>query len=143
MLPYAQVKVQKQGNGNPQAGGHLRDNGWLLPYLQQQDNNLVRFDINNSAIYQNEHQLKMCLPSGSSEIRMSLFLHQVCRNVSLHQCLSNGCSAVNGCRQNESLIKTSQFIAFSHVTGSKTWTSSVSQPQIFRSRLKRIKQRYI
>ncbi len=44
----------------------------------------------------------------SSEIRMSLFLHQVCRNVSLHQCLSNGCSAVNGCRQNESLIKTSQ-----------------------------------
>ncbi len=23
-------------------------------------------------------------------------------NVSLHQCLSNGCSAVNGCRQNES-----------------------------------------
>ncbi len=33
---------------------------------------------------------------------MSLFLHQVCRNVSLHQCLSNGCSAVNGCRQNES-----------------------------------------
>ncbi len=41
-----------------------------------------------------------------SEIRMSLFLHQVWRNVS--QCLSNGCSAVNGCRQNESLIKTSQ-----------------------------------
>ncbi len=30
----------------------------------------------------------------SSQIRMSLFLHQVCRN---------GCSAVNGCRQNESL----------------------------------------
>ncbi len=28
--------------------------------------------------------------------------------VFLHQCLSNGCSAVNGCRQNESLIKTSQ-----------------------------------
>uniref|UniRef100_A0A8C1NNT7 Pyrroline-5-carboxylate reductase catalytic N-terminal domain-containing protein n=1 Tax=Cyprinus carpio TaxID=7962 RepID=A0A8C1NNT7_CYPCA len=26
----------------------------------------------------------------------------VCRNVALHQCLSNGCSAVNGCRQNES-----------------------------------------
>ncbi len=32
---------------------------------------------------------------------MSLFLHQVCRNVSLHRCLSNGCSAVNGCRQIE------------------------------------------
>ncbi len=31
----------------------------------------------------------------SSEIRMSVFLHQVWRNV----------SAVNGCRQNESLIK--------------------------------------
>ncbi len=43
-----------------------------------------------------------------SKIRMSLFLHQIWRNVSLHQCLSNGCSAVNGCRQNESLIKTSQ-----------------------------------
>ncbi len=26
----------------------------------------------------------------------------------MHQCLSNGCSAVNGCRQNESLIKTSR-----------------------------------
>ncbi len=38
----------------------------------------------------------------SSEIRMSLFLHQIWRNVSLHHCLSNGCSAVNGCRQNES-----------------------------------------
>ncbi len=30
----------------------------------------------------------------SSEIRMSLFLHQVWRNVSLHQCLSNGCEWV-------------------------------------------------
>ncbi len=38
---------------------------------------------------------------------LGLFLHQIWRNVSLHQCLSNGCSAVNGCRQNESLIKTS------------------------------------
>ncbi len=27
------------------------------------------------------------------------------RFVSLHRCLSKGCSAVNGCRQNESLIK--------------------------------------
>ncbi len=26
----------------------------------------------------------------------------------LEKCLSNGCSAVNGCRQNETLIKTSQ-----------------------------------
>ncbi len=33
---------------------------------------------------------------------MSLFLHQVWRNVALHHLLSNGCSAVNGCRQNES-----------------------------------------
>ncbi len=49
-------------------------------------------------------KIKMCL----SKISMSVFLHQVCRSVSLHQCLSNGCSAVNGCRQNESLIKTSQ-----------------------------------
>ncbi len=30
----------------------------------------------------------------SSEIRMSLILHQVCRNVSLYQCLSNGCEWV-------------------------------------------------
>ncbi len=36
----------------------------------------------------------------SSEIRMSVFLNQVCRNVSM----CNGCSAVNGCRQNESLV---------------------------------------
>ncbi len=34
---------------------------------------------------------------------MSLSLHQIWRNVALHHCLSNGCSAVNGCRQNESL----------------------------------------
>ncbi len=27
---------------------------------------------------------------------------QILRNVALHQCLSNGSSAVNGCRQNES-----------------------------------------
>ncbi len=33
---------------------------------------------------------------------MSLFLHQIWRNVALHHLLSNGCSAVNGCRQNES-----------------------------------------
>ncbi len=33
---------------------------------------------------------------------MSLFLHQIWRNVALHHLLSNGSSAVNGCRQNES-----------------------------------------
>ncbi len=38
----------------------------------------------------------------TAKIRMSLFLHQICRNVSLHQLLTNGCSAVNGCRQIES-----------------------------------------
>ncbi len=32
---------------------------------------------------------------------MSLFLHQIWRNVALHHCLTNGSSAVNGCRQNE------------------------------------------
>ncbi len=36
------------------------------------------------------------------KIRMSLFLHQIWRNVAFHHCLSNGCSAVNGSRQNES-----------------------------------------
>ncbi len=30
---------------------------------------------------------------------MSLFLHQIWRNVALHHLLTNGCSAVNGCRQ--------------------------------------------
>ncbi len=40
-------------------------------------------------------------------LTLSLFLHQIWRNVASHQCLINGCSAVNGCRQNESLIKTS------------------------------------
>ncbi len=44
----------------------------------------------------------------SSKMKMSLLLYQVCRNVSLYQCLINGCSAVNGCHQNESLIQTSQ-----------------------------------
>ncbi len=50
---------------------------------------------------------KMNMATPSRPFEMSLFLHQVWRNVSLHQCLSNGCSAVNGCRQNECLIKTS------------------------------------
>ncbi len=43
------------------------------------------------------------LPLRPHEIRMSLF-----SSSGLEKCLSNGCSAVNGCRQNESLIKTSQ-----------------------------------
>ncbi len=50
-------------------------------------------------------KMKMCwnvLSLRPFKIRMSLFLHQIWRNVALHQCLSNGCSAVNGCRQNES-----------------------------------------
>ncbi len=47
----------------------------------------------------------MSSPSGYS----SLFLHQIWRNIALHHLPSNGCSAVNGCRQNESLIKTSQY----------------------------------
>ncbi len=33
-------------------------------------------------------------------------------------CLSNGCSAVNGCRQSESLIKTSQHSSPSATGGS-------------------------
>ncbi len=36
------------------------------------------------------------------KIYMSLFLYQIWRNVALHHLFSNGCSAVNGCRQNES-----------------------------------------
>ncbi len=43
-----------------------------------------------------------------ANIHLSSEQMQIWRNASLHQCLSNGCSAVNGCRQNESLIKTSQ-----------------------------------
>uniref|UniRef100_A0A8C1L909 Protein tyrosine kinase 7 (inactive) n=1 Tax=Cyprinus carpio TaxID=7962 RepID=A0A8C1L909_CYPCA len=39
------------------------------------------------------------LLSSSSSSRPVISLHL---NVALHQCLSNGCSAVNGCRQNES-----------------------------------------
>ncbi len=49
--------------------------------------------------------LKIC--SSSVHLRSGWVCFFI-RNVSLHQCLSNGCSAVNGCRQNESLIKTSQ-----------------------------------
>ncbi len=55
---------------------------------------------------------------------MSLFHHQIWRNVSLHHCLSNGCSAVNGCRQNESLIKTvHQLMSFYLKTKAETNTS--------------------
>ncbi len=42
------------------------------------------------------------LPLKPSKIRMSLFLHQIWRNVAFHHLLSNRSSAVNGCRQNES-----------------------------------------
>ncbi len=38
---------------------------------------------------------------------MSLFLHQIWRNAELHHLLTNGSSAVNGCRQNESPKKSS------------------------------------
>ncbi len=51
-------------------------------------------------------------PQSSDQIKKEYFTQKrkcakMC-SLSLHQCLSNGCSAVNGCRQNESLIKTSQ-----------------------------------
>ncbi len=50
-----------------------------------------------------------CTHPQATQDRMSLFLHQIWRNAALHH-FTNGCSAVNGCRQNESkqLIKTSQ-----------------------------------
>ncbi len=37
-----------------------------------------------------------------SKMQMNLFLHQIWRNVALNHLLTNGSSAVNGCRQNES-----------------------------------------
>jgi len=38
---------------------------------------------------------------------ISLFPNSVWRNIALYHLLTNGSSAVNGCRRNESLIKTS------------------------------------
>ncbi len=35
---------------------------------------------------------------------MGLFLHQIWRNLALHHLLTNGSSAVNGCRQNEGIF---------------------------------------
>ncbi len=56
--------------------------------------------------------MTICWKSAHPQVKMqmSLFLLQIWINVALHYLLSNGCSAVNGCRQNESkqLIKASQ-----------------------------------
>ncbi len=49
-----------------------------------------------------EKYVENVLNLGPYKIRMSLFLHQIWRNVALHHLLINGSSAVNGCRQNES-----------------------------------------
>ncbi len=35
-------------------------------------------------------------------------VEQICRNLALYHLLTSGCSVVNGCRQNDSPIKTSQ-----------------------------------
>uniref|UniRef100_A0A672PEH8 Anaphase-promoting complex subunit 16 n=2 Tax=Cyprininae TaxID=2743694 RepID=A0A672PEH8_SINGR len=60
----------------------------------------TRFGLRKGIVQRkmNINVLKMCSRSGHPRLN----LHQVWRNVALHQCLSNGCSAVNGCRQNES-----------------------------------------
>ncbi len=42
----------------------------------------------------------MTLPQAIRNVDEFAF-HQILRNVALYQCLSNGCSTVNGCRQNE------------------------------------------
>ncbi len=41
--------------------------------------------------------------------------------LALHQCLSNGCSAVNGCRQNESLINNITIIHTTPVSSDNIW----------------------
>ncbi len=49
----------------------------------------------------NETLLKMCSPSGHQRCRWVSSQEQIWRNLVLHHFLTNGSSAVNGCRQNE------------------------------------------
>ncbi len=53
-------------------------------------------------VHQKFKVAEKCLTLRLSKMLMSLFLHQIWRNVTFHHLFSNGCSAVNGCRQNES-----------------------------------------
>ncbi len=76
---------------------------------KEQDFILLRCNVgrpsgNSLPKTENLKMQKMYSPLRPSEMYLILFLHQMCRNVSLHR-LSNGCCAMNGCRQNESLKK--------------------------------------
>ncbi len=70
-----------------------RSDGWIEHFFSYQRNDSLKHE-----------NLLQCT---HTQYIIQMFLHQIWRNVALHQCLINGCSAVNGCRQNESLIKTS------------------------------------
>ncbi len=64
-------------------------------FSQPSGNQSDRFMLKNTTWHQISPALlgtlsEMCSPS----VHPSLFLHHVCRSVSLHQCLSNGCEWV-------------------------------------------------
>ncbi len=86
---------------------HLRLNT-LTPQLEHKRRRMAHtLTFNTSARGWKEYSpnyknTKNVLALRASKIRMSLFLNQIWRNVSLHHLLTNGSSEVNGCRQIES-----------------------------------------
>ncbi len=68
---------------------------WAGPWINLRDSSL-----------KNENVLNIYSPSGHLRCRLVwVFLKtQIWRNLALHQLLTNGSSAVNGCRQNENVL---------------------------------------
>ncbi len=68
---------------------------WAGPWINLQDSSL-----------KNENVLNIYSPSGHLRCRLVwVFLKtQIWRNLALHQLLTNGSSAVNGCRQHENVL---------------------------------------
>ncbi len=91
---------------------------FILPVQFKQEKNLfgvIVFLVNYPFKGVVHSTMKMCLkcthPKACQQVHNFIFLlEQIWRNLALHHLLTNGCFAVNGCRQNESpqLKKTSQ-----------------------------------
>ncbi len=60
--------------------------------------------IKRSSSHKNKHLMKMFLSTGHPRCRWVCFYTQIWRNLALHHLLTNGSSAVNGCRQNEGIF---------------------------------------
>ncbi len=90
----------------------------ILFFLFNNESSLSRFSVfkeimkktkisnkifSRNSSYKNENNKKRNTPQAIQDVDDFVSsLEQVWRNVALHHLLTSGCSAVNGCRQNES-----------------------------------------